>query len=150
MGTHVQTDGVRKMPQNAAKSPFRRHQKAHRNNVQISLCEPRRDKPKSRPQDTSPPSRRKTPEILPKASVADDRTACRNNVQISTARIDLRNVLHVENMKFFQKHPKTDAKYVSTVEPRIYGNRSGSHLPEESINLNWRIHLRVENRPQDP
>ena len=37
MGTHVQTDGVRKMPQNAAKSPIRRHQRAHRNNVQISF-----------------------------------------------------------------------------------------------------------------
>ena len=32
-------------------------------------------------------------------------------------RIDLGIVLHVENMKFFQKHPKTDAEYVSTVEP---------------------------------
>ena len=46
MGTHVQADGLRKMSQNAAKSPFRGHQKAHRNNVQISLCEQRREKPK--------------------------------------------------------------------------------------------------------
>ena len=50
-------------------------------------------------------------------------------------RIDLGIVLHVENMKFFQKHPKTDAEYVSTVESRRYGNRSGSHLQEESIDL---------------
>ena len=83
MGTHVHADGVRKMQQNAAKTTVRHHKGAHRNNVQISVCEPRRDE--NRPRDR--PSRRK--------------------------------------YEFFQKHPKTDAEYVSTVEPRRYG-----HVPE--------------------
>ena len=45
--------------------------------------------------------------------------------------------LHVENMEFFQKQPKNDAKHVSTVEPRSaeYVNHSWSHLPDRSIHL---------------
>ena len=78
------------------------------------------------------------------------RAACRNNVQISVCeprrdKIDLRIVLHEENMKFVQKHPKTDTEHVSTVGPRRYGN-----IPEVISQKTWRIHLRVENRPQDP
>ena len=47
------------------------------------------------------------------------------------------STLHLENMKFFQKQPWTDAELVTSVEPRSaeYVNHSWSHLPEQSINL---------------